>query len=552
MKKLFAIIALFLSISQVAQAAPPYTVSRTIVPEVNNLYELGSSTLSLIWKNIFSTNFLSPATANGCATWLSGLLTTTGSACGSGAPFTFTTNFGQVTAATTTPLWLQGSPYSLFASSTSIFNAVGVGGVVPNFATLEVQGTTTTAAGRAFAVWNSAGTNLFTINNAGNVGVGTTSPTDKLSVFGDNANVIVGSRTGGFTNGFLIQNGGVTNSQFTSNSSTGEIRIGAASTGSWFPTFYSSNSGTLAERMRIDTNGNMGIGTTSPSQALSVQGNGLFSGNITAANITATGTVSGTGLGIAGNGIITGNLSVGGSSGNTFINLNHGSQFYVQVQSGLFSIRNNSAAENILNINSTNVGIGTTSPFGKLSVTNTGTGPSLLVEDTTSPDTTPFVIDANGNVGIGMLVPLSKLDLLGGAAIGSYAGVTTAPTNGLIVSGNSGFGTSTPNATMYVFGSKGSNITSTATDLTIATSTTNYVRVTSTASARTITLPQCDGTTLGNEYTVKDASGLASVNNITIARVGTDLIDGATTNVMASNYLSRMYKCGAIGMWDVN
>jgi hypothetical protein len=52
--------------------------------------------------------------------------------------------------------------------------------------------------------------------------------------------------------------------------------------------------------------------------------------------------------------------------------------------------------------NAGNVGISTTSPLAKLSVTNTGTGPSFIVEDTSSPDTTNFVIDSEGRVGIGV------------------------------------------------------------------------------------------------------------------------------------------------------
>ena len=40
------------------------------------------------------------------------------------------------------------------------------------------------------------------------------------------------------------------------------------------------------------TNGNVGIGTTSPASLLSVQGNGLFSGNVSLANLTATGTMN--------------------------------------------------------------------------------------------------------------------------------------------------------------------------------------------------------------------------------------------------------------------
>jgi len=62
-----------------------------------------------------------------------------------------------------------------------------------------------------------------------------------------------------------------------------------------------------------------------------------------------------------------------------------------------------------------NVGIGDTSPNSKLSVystsnteaavtiNQTGTGNAFVVEDSTSPDSTPFVIDADGNVIVGGL-----------------------------------------------------------------------------------------------------------------------------------------------------
>lgn len=64
-----------------------------------------------------------------------------------------------------------------------------------------------------------------------------------------------------------------------------------------------------------------------------------------------------------------------------------------------------------------NIGIGTATPSALVNIvandavdafriTNTGTSNSFVVEDSANPDTTPFVIDAAGNVGIGT-VPLT-------------------------------------------------------------------------------------------------------------------------------------------------
>ncbi len=52
-----------------------------------------------------------------------------------------------------------------------------------------------------------------------------------------------------------------------------------------------------------------------------------------------------------------------------------------------------------------------------LSVTNTGTGVSFKVNDGAA-DTSPFVIDANGNVGVGTVAPNAKLDVAGTVKLG--------------------------------------------------------------------------------------------------------------------------------------
>jgi hypothetical protein len=64
-----------------------------------------------------------------------------------------------------------------------------------------------------------------------------------------------------------------------------------------------------------------------------------------------------------------------------------------------------------------------------LTIQNNGTGNSLVINDVAS-DTSPFIIDASGNVAIGKTVPSTKLDIVGGiiasdgfSGTGSSAGI---------------------------------------------------------------------------------------------------------------------------------
>lgn len=59
------------------------------------------------------------------------------------------------------------------------------------------------------------------------------------------------------------------------------------------------------------------------------------------------------------------------------------------------------------------VSTSTDTAIGALRITNRGSGNSIEVEDSANPDSTPFVVDATGNVGIGTTLPNEKLTVIG-------------------------------------------------------------------------------------------------------------------------------------------
>lgn len=73
-----------------------------------------------------------------------------------------------------------------------------------------------------------------------------------------------------------------------------------------------------------------------------------------------------------------------------------------------------------------NVSIDSDTPGPALKITQTGTGPVLRVQDSADPDTTPFIIDTDGNLGLGTATPTAQLEATGAAKIGSLT-LTSAP-----------------------------------------------------------------------------------------------------------------------------
>ena len=118
-----------------------------------------------------------------------------------------------------------------------------------------------------------------TLDTSGNLGVGSSSPTAKLDISGISTS----------QNGLRLtaSSGGNALAAFTTDTQTGEIRIGGtvAAAGAYFPAFYANGS----ERARIDTSGNLLVGTTTSirptgfqvfKEEISANTQGLFIGNV--------------------------------------------------------------------------------------------------------------------------------------------------------------------------------------------------------------------------------------------------------------------------------
>ena len=141
------------------------------------------------------------------------------------------------------------------------------------------------------------------ITSTGNVGIGTPTPTDALDV------------VGGVHLDFTEQNnGGYVNTLAFGGSSSGEGISSArqGTTNKWGLDFWTYKQ----RRMSITSTGNVGIGTTTPSALLEVNGTAKFDSPVTFAAsqiFPGTGTITGV---AAGNG-----LTGGGTSGNVALNV---------------------------------------------------------------------------------------------------------------------------------------------------------------------------------------------------------------------------------------
>jgi len=206
---------------------------------------------------------------------------------------------GRITIGTSSPLaklTIQGTglenPLSIVSSSptmSSMFTILTNGSVGINtsspISTLSVQGV---GGGiNPFTVVSSSGSSLLTILTNGRVGINSSSPMATLSIQGDisiTGGIYDASSTLGTNGQILYSNGSVVNWVSTStlgfSNGSGTVNSGLAGQ---FP-YYDTNGTAVSatSTLFILPNGNIGVGTTTPTQRLSVVGS--------IANVTEIGT----------------------------------------------------------------------------------------------------------------------------------------------------------------------------------------------------------------------------------------------------------------------
>ncbi len=295
---------------------------------------------------------------------------------------------------------------------------------------VNVLSITNTGTGYSFVV-NDEATDAtpFVVDQNGSVGIGTTIPSGHETGTGTLYHHLQGAGSGEVnisSNGSsLSHRGALSFSNFGTRVAYIRTEKSATSALDAALAFGTNNGTVLSEKMRITQSGNVGIGTTAPSTFLDVAGTITSRPHGTATGETGKLTLRELAASPGGTDAVTirapdsvnssFSLTLPGSAGSANqVLTTDGSGVLSWSSSGALGIADDSLnfdklSDSLLLDSSTDISVSSTNV---LSITNSGTGDSLRINDQAS-DATPFVVDAAGSVGVGTSSPASLLQIVG-------------------------------------------------------------------------------------------------------------------------------------------
>jgi hypothetical protein len=305
------------------------------------------------------------------------------------------------------------------------------------------------------------------VDTSGNVGIGTNSPVAKLDIGSSvDAQKLLLYSSGNVRYGFGIQ------------TDTLRYFVPAGSAIHSFGTISSTDGSTYTERMRLDSSGNLGVGTNSPQSKLDVRGyivagnevstigSKILGGYYSTAHIVTLGGEYSSGGPVLGYAVWPSPSAAGSFVSSTSVSVQRGaytinglSHVWYGGASQTVAVDSAVTVSEYMRLNSTGLGIGTASPVVKLHVVGTqsviqNTSPAYSLWKDSTPTkaarfgfnisvadglelglydgsawATNLVINPSGYVGIGTISPASPLDVIKtGVQLGTTAAYLIART----------------------------------------------------------------------------------------------------------------------------